>query len=426
MNHRYSPFILALGAGFISPAFAQSTPTPTTAEATAAPTPEGSLAKQAFVDPYAPKGLPLGGLRLYPTIDAVGNYDDNIFLSSIDAKSDYFFRETPQLLLRSDWSRHELDVYGAGSFYQYTDFPGQDHVDWDAGADGRLDVYSGLNLSANGSYSEEHLANSSPDQPITVKSPTAFSVAEAGLTAAYNPYHFGFYLGGTYARYVYEASKLVGGGTADNSDRNNDYYTAFAKASYEISPGYAVFAQTTANMSQYDQGVDRAGIDRNNRGYTANAGVDMLVTDLIRGQAFVGFLNQRFKAGFKQQSGVDFGGNVDWYATTLWTFHLVASRTLSNTTLQQASTEDDKQASLSADYRLTSYIVINGSATYLDAAFDGSGREDQYLTGRILLSYHINPFLGIELGDTFQTRNSSVNGQNFNDNTAMLGLKFQE
>ena len=39
---------------------------------------------------------------------------------------------------------------------------------------------------------------------------------------------------------------------------------------------------------------------------------------------------------------------------------------------------------------------------------------------------HLNPWLGIELTDTYQIRDSSVSGQGFSDNIVMVGLKFQE
>jgi hypothetical protein len=38
----------------------------------------------------------------------------------------------------------------------------------------------------------------------------------------------------------------------------------------------------------------------------------------------------------------------------------------------------------------------------------------------------LNPWLGIELTDTYQIRDSSVSGQGFSDNIVMVGLKFQE
>jgi hypothetical protein len=436
VNYRYGFFIL-LGTGFLaSPAAAQSLPAPTSAETTAAPRPNsneltsivtaGSTATQAYVDSYAAKGLPLGGFRLFPTVEVASDYDDNIYLSQIGEQSSFFGRETPQFLLRSDWSRHELDVYAASSFYQYMDYGSQDHTDWNAGGDGRLDIYQGLSLTGNGSYTEEHLANSSPDQTITVKSPTEFSIAQGGGTLSYDPYHFGFNLGGTFSRYVYDPSKLVGGGLSDNSDRNEDLYTAFAKESYELSPGYAVFSQTNVNMSEFDEKFDRSDLDRANEGFSENLGVDMLVTNLIRGQAFIGYLNQDFKAPLKSVAGINFGANVDWFLSTLWTLHLIASRNLSDTVIVNASAEDDRQVQVSADYRVTSFITINAAVTYLDAAFDGAGRDDRYLTGRIQSLYHLNPWLGVELSDTFQNRTSSVVGQNFNDNIVTLSLQFQE
>jgi hypothetical protein len=416
----------ALCTAAASPALAQTVAAPGSPESTSAPTPPPPSAFVTATDPYAAKGLPLGGFRLYPTIEVTGNYDNNVYLTATNQKDDFFVRETPQAMLHSDWSRHELDVYAAGSFYQYTNLPLQDHIDWQGGGDGRLDIYQGLTFTGSGSYSAEHLANSSPDQPSSAKSPTAFSIVQSNASLAYNPYHFGFYVGGGFNRYVYQAAKLLNGALGDNSDRNQDSYTGFAKASYEFSPGYAVFVQGNENFAHYDLARDRSGLDRDNQGYSANAGLDMLITTLIRGQLFAGYMDQRYKAPFNDVTGINYGANVDWALSTLWTLHLIASRSLNGTILANASTEDDKQVQLSADYRLLSNLTITGSAMYLNAAFDGSNRTDQYIEPRVELTYHMNPFISVELSDTFQRRTSTAAGQEFNDNIAFLGLKFQE
>jgi hypothetical protein len=424
-RHRYLTAFF-FGTLAVSPAVAQTVAAPGSPESSSAPAPPPPSAFVTATDPYAAKGLPLGGFRLYPTIEINGDYDTNVYLTETNPKDDFFTRETPQAMLHSDWSRHELDVYAAGSFYQYVNLPLQDHIDWDAGADGRLDIYQGVSLSGSGSYSAEHLANSSPDQSTSAKSPTPFSIAQSNATLSYNPYHFGFYLGGGFSRFDYEPSKLIGGGLADNSDRNEDSYTGFAKASYEFSPGYAVFVQGNSNLDHYDLALDRSGVDRNNQGYSANAGVDMLITTLIRGQLFAGYLDQRFKGPFGDVAGINFGANVDWAVSSLWTVHFVASRSLNGTILANASTEDDKTGQLSVDYRVQSNITITGSAMYLNAAFDGADRTDQYFEPRIQVTYHMNPWIGIELSDTYQRRVSTTVGQNFDDNIAYLGLKFQE
>ncbi len=420
---RYFIAAVALCA-ICSPAQAQSVVLTPGEVSTALPL--GSEASQASVVSYAPKGMPFGAFRLFPTIEVTGDYDDNVFLAETGKEGDYFFRETPQFMFRSDWSRHLLDVYGAASMSQYTALTDEDHIDWNAGADGRLDIYQGVSLAASGSYSVDHLTNSSPDQPTNAKTPGEFSIVHSNATLSYNPYHFGFYLGGTFDRDVYDPSQLVNGTLQSNADRNEDTYTANAKASYEISPGYAVFVQGTGNSTTYDMTLDRSGLDRDTQGYGANGGVDLLVTNLIRGQAFVGYLTQRYKTPFTEVTGLNYGANVDWFATPLWAFHLMASRALNGTVLATASTEDDRSVQLSSDLRAESDIVVTGQVGYLDAKFEGSPRDDRYITGRLGVSYYLNPAVAAEISDTYQVRSSTASGENFNDNVAMVGLKFQE
>lgn len=433
MNYWCKFAILAVVCGCISgiasPAAAQAQgpqPTVTQAPNPAQESAAAPLPSEASTDAYAAKGIPLGGFRLFPTLEVGANYDDNVYLTQTHTRDDYYFKETPQALLQSQWSRHEFDVYGAAGLYQYATLGEQNHNDWDVGGDGRLDILRGFDLSGNGSYSVEHLANSSPDQPTNAKTPSEFSVTETGATLAYHPYHFGFSAGGTFTRYVYDPTLLINDTSLSNADRNEDAYTAFVKGSYEFSPGYAAFIQGIDNSAHYDLTFDRSGLRRDNDGYAVNVGLDMLVTDLVRGNVFVGYLDQRYKAPLQDVSGFNFGANVDWYASPLWTFHLTASRTLNGTILATASTEDDRTVRLSTDFLVRPNITLNAFVGYLDSDFVGSPRDDKYVLAGITLSYHMNRWIALELSDNFQTRDSSIIGQNFDDNVVMLGVKFQD
>ena len=386
----------------------------------------GPIPSQASTNAYAAKGMPLGGFRLFPTLDITANYDDNVYLTQANTKDDYFFRETPQVMLQSQWGRHEFDVYGAANLYQYTSLSEQDHTDWDAGGDGRLDILRGLDFSASGSYSVQHLANSLPDQPSNAKTPTEYAVTQTNAVLAYHPYHFGFSVGGSFTRDVYAATLLVGGPTLSNADRNEDQYTAYAKASYEFSPGYAIFVQGIGNDAHYDLTFDRSGLRRDNDGYATNIGLDTLVTDLVKGEIYVGYLDQHYKAPFTNVSGFNFGAKVDWFATPLWTFHLTASRILNGNDFTAASTEDDQSVQLSADFLPRPNIGVNAYVGYLNADFSGSPRTDGYTTAGVKVTYHLNRWISTELSDSFQRRNSTISGQNFDDNVIMIGLKFQD
>src|SRR5215467_2839412 len=57
-------------------------------------------------DEYAPKGLPLGAFRMFPTLDVAMDYDDNIYRLDTNKKGDLFWELSPRFALQSQWSQH--------------------------------------------------------------------------------------------------------------------------------------------------------------------------------------------------------------------------------------------------------------------------------------------------------------------------------
>lgn len=369
-------------------------------------------------------GVPLGGFRLFPTLEVGANYDDNVFRTQAGTKSDFYFEEKPGFELLSQWGRHQLNLHASLDAYQYSSLGSESHNDWNVGGDGRLDILRGSSLSGGGDYSILHEQRTSPDQPGFAKSPTRYALTEANAAFEYHPYHFGFILGGTFARYSYDPTKLIGLPSLNNTDRDRDEFVGFVKGSYEFSPGYAMFVQGNLRTVQYDLALDRTGVQRDNNGFSVNAGLDMLVTNLVKGQIFVGYLNQNYHAPLTDISGFNFGANVDWSATPLWTFHLTASRTLNGTTVANASAEDNQRVALAVDYSILRSVMIRGHVGYNDAVFNGSPREDRYTDAGLEVNYDMNSFTSANLGYNFQNRESTIPGQNFDDNVVTLGLNF--
>ena len=403
----------AAAAGLVSPAAAQYAAAG--AVATAAPATEGD---------YAPKGLPLGGFRLFPSLQLGANYDDNIYRTDTNAKDSFYFLEQPGFTLQSQWGRHELDLYGSLGTYQYSSYSHENHTDWNVGGDGRLDILRGIDLTGGGSYATLHEARTSPDQPFSARTPTEYRLSKADAAFEYHPYHFGFTVGGTYGHYDYSATPLIGLPALNNTDRNRDEYTGYVKASYEFSPGYAMFLQGNEREVHYQLALDRNGLHRDNHGYSIDAGLEMAVTNLIKGQIFGGYIDEHYSAPLKTVSGFDFGANVDWMPTPLWTFHLTASRTLNGTTIDNASTEDDQAVRLAADYKFRRNVTIQAYGGYTDSNFNGSPRHDKYTSAGLNLNYYLTRSVSAQLGYAYQTRNSSIAGQGFNDNVVMVGLNL--
>ena len=374
--------------------------------------------------PYAVKGLPLGGFRLFPTLNVTANYDDNVYRTQTTSSSDYFFDETPGFVLQSEWGRHELDLYGQLNSFQYSTLTSENHSDWNLGGNTRLDLGRGMGVAAGGSYAIAHELRTSVDQPGFAKSPTEYAETQAHAAYEYHPYHFGFEVGGNYTRFDYSPTTLIGYPPLNNDDRNRDEYNGYMKLSYEFSPGYAVYVLGNDRDVSYDLLLDRSGLNRSNSGYSVDTGLEMAVTDLIQGEAFIGYLSENYHAPLVNISGFNFGANVDWEPTPLWTFHLTASRVLNGTTINGASAEDDQSVRLVADYQARPNIVVTGYVGYTDANFNGTSRQDNYTSAGLKLNYLMNHNVSAQLGYDFQTRSSSIGGQNFNDNVVSIGLNL--
>jgi hypothetical protein len=355
-------------------------------------------------------------------LDVAANYDDNVYRTQTGTKNDWYFSESPGFRLESDWVRHELDVYGMVNTYQYATLNREDHTDLIVGADGRLDIHTGIDFTGGGAYSVLHEARTSPDQPGVAKRPTQFSYSTAHGLLEYHPYHFGFAIGGNFARYDYNTTQFLPSSSLSNTDRDRNEFETFAKVSYEFSPGYAVFVRADDRQMTYDLSVDRNGLRRSNHGYSVNGGLDMLVTNLIKGEVFAGYLDEHYQAPLTNVSGFNFGANLVWDPSVFWTVRLTASRTLNGTTLNNASAEDDQVVRLEVDYSPTPTITVEPHLGYTDSSFSGISRRDQYVDTGLSVSYAINRLFSARLGYDYQDRSTNAAGQKFTDNTVTIGL----
>ena len=373
------------------------------------------------------KGLPLGGLRLFPTLDAKIGYDDNVIRQSPAlAKGSMFFEETPGLRLQSEWSRHEFDLYANMDALQYSSLSNDSQTNFTFGGDGRLDVTRGIDVLGGGSYANMHEARNSPEQAGNALKPTSFRQSNANASFEYHPYSFAFSFGGTYQRSDYSATLINGGPPLSNKDRNGDIFDVFGKAAYEFSPGYAAFVRADYNTHSFDLALDRNGFHRASHGYAVNGGLDVMLTHFLRGEVFAGYLNQQFKGTILKPlanvSGVDFGANLDWYATGLLTVHLSAAHAVNDTIIALASASTDNSVGVSADYELARNVLVNANVGYRDSKYSSGVRDDKYTDAGLKLKYLFNHYMSADVGYTYEHRASSAVGGTYDDNIATAGL----
>jgi hypothetical protein len=374
---------------------------------------------------FQAKGLPLGTFRLFPTLDLDAAYDDNVYRTDTSRTSDWYFTLSPAFSLNSDWGRHMLKIRAKLDQYFYRQINHESHTDFESSAIGRLDILEGLWVDATASYAMLHEPRSSADMPSNALKPTRYTDLHANTDIHHSLGPFGVSAGATFDQYLYNPTDLVGGTKLDNQDRNRTEYGFYGKADYEFSPGYAAFVRGSYNIRSYELGVDANGFDRNSTGYRIDAGLDIKVTDLIEGNVFGGYLDQRYRTPLRPVNGFDYGAGLSWYPTPLITVNLTAQHLVDETTIANAAANERQIVNLGVNYAFRHDIVLQAGVGYDSDRYPGASRTDRTISANVGAKYLMNEYLFWTARYQYSHRASSLSGLGYGDNTVLVGLGLQ-
>jgi len=391
-----------------------------------------ALSGPRTVDPeFLAKGIPMGAFRLFADLATDVSYDSNVFRVESGAKSDVFFTEIPSLILDYETNEAHVDLYADGTFNQYLKQTTVDNDEYDFGLRGSYLITREAQFNGNISYSQLAEPLSSPDAIAFQDRPNLYNLFDASGQFKYQPNRLGFIVGGSDDAYTYQSTPTFGGGEIGNADRNNTIYKGFVEADYDFSPGYSAFARGTYNSDQYSQYFDRTGTHRSSTGYQADAGMKLLLGNLVQGSMYLGYVDQVYDHHqanpLSDISGLDFGANLAWYPTELLTVNLTAARQIENTTLGGASGGDDRNVNLSANYEVTRRVFLSANVGYDDTKFQGSipYQDDKTPTAGLGVKFLISHYVQATLSYEYATRTSTEAGLKYNDNLASLSLNWQ-
>ena len=257
-----------------------------------------------------------------------------------------------------------MDLYADGTFDEYAKLDTVDTDQYDFGTKGSYLVTRALQMSGNISFSQLAEALSSTDTVASQDAPNLYTLFDVSGQVQYKPNRLALIVGGGRDAYHYFNTPLFGGGSLYNGDRSNTVVKGFGEVSYDFSPGYAAYVKATYNNDGFEQFYDRSGFHRDSHGYQVDAGVNLLLGNLVQGTVYLGYVDQMYDhnqpaGSLPDISGLDFGANLAWYPTELLTVTLTASRQIVNTTFAGASGGDDRNVNLSASYEITRQLFFD-------------------------------------------------------------------
>jgi hypothetical protein len=372
---------------------------------------------------YDPLGVPLGGFRLFPSLTVATTFDDNIRRTEVNTVSDAIFRITPIIALRSLWAQHALNFTATSSTFLYSKYSSENITTYDINADGRVDVLSDLRLTGQVGVTRQYLLRSSVELPLDAANPLPYTIGRADASAEYQSAQFGVQVGVAFDQYRYGALAMLDGTETDWADQNHNVIGPHARVLYQFQDGYAAYVEAIYEKRDFEMAVDRYGFDRSSKGYRVRGGVTAMLTNLIQGEAFVGYLDQQYVAPLEDISGLDFGAALDWSLTPLTTLRLFAARAINDTTYAGVSGIDDRTINFSVDHSLLRNLVVRANVGYTNSNFEGSSRTDQTFNAGAGGEYFLNRYLSLALRYDFQKRDSNTGQQVFTNNLFSIAVR---
>ncbi len=389
---------------------------------------------RADANPFAPVGIGVGALRLFPYVDGLLGYDSNPNRANAGVKGSAFARAEAGLGVQSDWSRHELRGTLKAGYSDFFHTANASRFDAAASLSERVDVTRDTTLNFEQRYTYDTLNAGSPVLPImgagvtTVGRPVVQTFgAAAGATQKFN--RLSLSLRGAVDRTAYGDSNLSDGTVSKLSADSFNDYTLRARASYEVTPGVSPFAEVTGSIRKHDQRLDTSASQfaRNSRGLSAVAGTSIEFSRLLTGEASVGYGTRHYEdSRLADLRGLITDAALVWTPTPLTTIKLKAGTSLAETNTSGASGALVRSLGVELSHALWRNLTLGATLNYTHTDYQGIKQTDQTLSAGLKAEYSITRSIVLRSGFTHERLKSTAPGTDYTANVFLLGLRFQQ
>jgi len=375
-----------------------------------------------------PLGMRVGTFLLFPKLSVTESYDDNIFRTESDEKSDFITVVKPEFNLRSDWNNHAFNLRGDASFGRFLRREKENYENFNVDVDGRYDITRNILVFGFLGYSQLSEDRGSPDDVGGVD-PTEYDVRRGSVRYFHRLNRVSFRLDAAAQKYDFDDVATGLATRANNDDRDRLQTQVALRAGYEIVPEYEAFVRGTVNNRAYSTQVDDSGFSRDSQGYEMVAGVAVDLTGITFGDVFVGYREQWFDDdNLSTIEGITAGANITWNVTPLTTLHGGVVRRVEETTTAGSGGYFATRYSVSADHELLRNLLLNASVALTGNDYQQIDREDWTyeagLSARYLMNRNFYATVGYQY--TQRERNAALGDDaDYKQNVVTVRVELQ-
>lgn len=372
---------------------------------------------------YEPPAIRAGSFFINPAIGFSTRWSDNIFSSQDNQASDLLFITNPSIRVQSDWSRHSLTLRAGSEMAAYADNSSQNYTDALLGVNGAYDILRGFTASGGVTFQHLHEERGSPNSVVgNLSGPNTYSltVYNAGLTRQTGV--VGFDADFDTLRWDYDNNDGLNNDVRDRTD-----YVGTLTVFYEFMRDYKAFVRGILNSRQYDDQFDLTGLERDSDGWETQLGADVNLTDVITGEAYVGYTQQDYKdQRFDSVDAVTFGTSLLWNVTGLTSLRGGVDREIRDSVLNNVSSYLQTTYSLSLEHELRRNVLVGSSLQYINYEFEGNNisRNDDFYRATVGARYLMGRNITTGIDYSYRERASDVSGIDFHENAVQGNVTF--
>lgn len=362
------------------------------------------------------KGIPAGGFRIFPSLTVRQAYDDNVFATDTNEEDDFITLISPEIDVRSEWSRHSLVFTAFADVERFADFDDEDAEEYGAAVRGSLDVTARDEVRAFAGYSRQVEGRTDPDQAVGVD------------RNEYDDYR----LGAGYTHDFNRVSVRVDGLWreldfigARQRERDRQEFRLESRVSYDVSPRFDVFVEPFYVLRDYDvRTAGGADQDSQTFGILGGAGID--ITGVLFGEIGAGVFYDEFESSARDEvTGFALSAALDWNVTELTTLRARASNESEATNVGGASTLVTTEAAIAVEHELLRNVLIGADAYFQMEDFQGISRTDDTYGGGLEVQYLVNSYFSVFAEYLHETQDSDAAGNDYSKNVVLVGLRGQ-
>lgn len=380
-------------------------------------------------DPYAPVGLRVGNINLFPVIGESIGYDSNpnrVDRTSAGSKGSFVSQTEGELKIQSDWSRHELTGSLRGAYDEYPDQRSANRPEGAGNVALRLDVLRDTIVTTEGHYQLDTQRSDSPDLNAVVRERPIVNTegGSVGVTQKFN--RLALTLRGTYDRTDYADAILSDGSVLDQGDRNYNQYGARLRLAYEFNPGFIPFVEGLGDMRDYDRRIDNSGYRRSSTGAGARVGTTFELTRLVTGEIGVGAIERQYDdPRLKNLTSPLVDASIVWAATPITNVRLGAQTTVDETTVIGSNGVIDSRLTLEVAHDLRRNLTITPAITLFENDYKGVSITERGYSASLRADYRLTRQVAIRASYLHEELKSSVVGSDYSANVFLVGMRLQ-